>query len=146
MNSDKGPSTEIRAASVAIPRAPEWSQMLRIWPSGPQLAFLLIWKASDQVFDPRYSHCLKSDDRPSIEIHSSEYGISRITKLAFFEQIQRWPYTVIFMFCPRTRTVLFSSVRYLFLGSMPFLDVIRRFPVSGSLKMLLIRRSKFWSL
>ena len=109
-------------------------------------AFLLIWKASDQVFDPRYSHCLKSDDRPSIEIHSSEYGISRITKLAFFEQIQRWPYTVIFMFCPRTRTVLFSSVRYLFLGSMPFLDVIRRFPVSGSSKMLLIRRSKFWSL
>ena len=146
MNSDKEPSTEIRAANVAIPRAPEWSQMPRICEMDHTLAFLLIWKASDQVFDPRYSHCLKSDDRPSIEIHSSEYGISRTTKLGFFEQIERCPYRIIFVFCPRTRTVLFSSVNYLFLGSMPFLDVIRRFSVSGSSKMLLIRRSKFWSL
>ena len=34
----------------------------------------------------------------------------------------------------------FSSVRYLFLGSMPFLDVIRRSQVPGSSKMLLIPR------
>ena len=39
VNRDKEPSTGTRAANVAIPRAPEWSQMPRIWRDGPHTRY-----------------------------------------------------------------------------------------------------------